>query len=127
MEHIIEHVGVACTDYARSTAWYKAALAPLGIELKVEYGPAGGYGRGSRTDFWVVALKPDAPSQQVTPIHVALAARSRADVDAFHAAAVAAGGKDNGGPGVREHYHPNYYAAFVYDLDGNNIEAVFHG
>ncbi len=130
MEHIIDHTGYNVKDYARAVAFYKAALAPLGITLLAEHGPIAGFGR-TKPELWLTGVKPsfqtEAQFQSFSPSHVALIARSRAEVDAFYAAAIAAGGKDNGGPGVRAHYHPNYYGAFVLDPDGHNLEAVFHG
>src|SRR5262245_56380239 len=127
---IVDHVGLRVRDYARSKAWYQEALAPLGIELVMEWGNAGGFGRNRKPELWVGSDRPDfeGPGDNAaTPIHVALIASSREAVDAFYAAAIAAGGRDNGAPGVRAHYHPNYYGAFVLDPDGHNIEAVHHG
>lgn len=118
---MIDHLGFGVTDFARSKAFYLAALAPLGIATVMEN--EGGIGLGARGKpfFW---LAPGGPSPG--SLHVAFTAVTRRDVDAFHRAAVAAGGKDNGTPGLRLHYHPNYYGAFVLDPDGNNIEAVCH-
>jgi catechol 2,3-dioxygenase-like lactoylglutathione lyase family enzyme len=131
MESIIDHVSVNVTDFARSKAFYSQALAPLGIGLLMEFGMAAGYGREQKPELWLGAGKSDFQSDEqvavLTPIHVCLRARNRAEVDAFHVAALAAGGRDNGAPGVRAHYHPGYYGAFVLDPDGHNIEAVFHG
>jgi catechol 2,3-dioxygenase-like lactoylglutathione lyase family enzyme len=120
---MLDHVGINVSDYERSRAFYESALAPLGIALLMEPIPdTCGFGRDGKPFFWI--------SGQRTPttenVHVALAVEDRAAVDAFHAAAVAAGGTDNGEPGIREIYHPNYYGAFVRDPDGNNIEAVCH-
>lgn len=125
---MIDHAGVHASDFARSRAFYTEALAPLGYTLLAEV-PASlsgsvdfaGFGEAPKPDFWVVSgqVKPQ-------PVHVAFRARSRTVVDAFHAAALAAGGTDNGAPGIRAHYHANYYGAFVHDPDGNNIEAVCH-
>lgn len=124
---MIDHTGVAVTDFAASKAFYDAAMAPLGASLlqtvpKEFTGGAQvvGYGRDEAV-FWL-----SEKAEAATPIHVAFTARSHAEVDAFHAAALAAGCRDNGGPGLRPHYHANYYAAFVLDPDGNNIEAVCH-
>lgn len=126
--NILDHIGLVVSDYARSKAFYVAALAPLGIEFMMEFGPAGGLGRDSKPDFWLAEGKDSASGAGViTPVHVCFSARSRAEVDAFYRAAIAAGGKDNGAPGLREQYHPTYYGAFVLDLDGHNVEAVFHG
>ena len=120
---MIDHIEVWVSDGPRAKAFYDRALAPLGIEVKMTVGTtvqALGYG-ADRPFFWVT------PSQTPTgPLHVAFAVESRALVDAFHAAALAAGGRDNGGPGLRPHYHPSYYGAFVFDPDGHNIEAVCH-
>jgi catechol 2,3-dioxygenase-like lactoylglutathione lyase family enzyme len=125
---MIDHLGFNCRDVAASRAFYDAALAPLGIGLIAEYGPDQtggptflGYGENGKPDFWFG----DDP-QLGNKLHVAFLAQDRATVDAFHAAALAAGGTDNGAPGVRAIYHPNYYGAFVLDPDGHNIEAVCH-
>jgi catechol 2,3-dioxygenase-like lactoylglutathione lyase family enzyme len=130
MEPIIDHVSLNVTDYGRSKAFYAQALAPLGITLVMEFGPAAGFGRG-KPELWIGGAKADFQTEEqveiITPIHVCLRARSRAEVDAFHVAALAAGGRDNGAPGIRAHYHPAYYGAFVLDPDGHNLEAVFHG
>ncbi len=124
---ILDHVGFAVSDYPASKAFYEKALAPLGIGVIMEVTPEMtgsvsycGFGAG-KPDFWIGEGK----SLQA-PLHVAFAAASRALVDAFYEAAIAAGGKDNGGPGLRPQYHENYYGAFVLDPDGHNIEAVCH-
>lgn len=130
MESCIDHSGVFVSDLARSRAFYEAAFAPLEIRLLKDYGVAMGFGR-KKPDFWVT--KGPASYQRaedlvrITPMHFAFSARSRAEVDAFYAAALAAGGRDFGPPGVRTLYHPGYYGAFVLDPDGHNIEAVIHG
>lgn len=122
---MIDHVGFPVSDFARSKAFYLRALAPLGYVLVMEVGTnemgaaAAGFGVGGNPDFWI-----GGEGGVGNPVHVAVVARDRASVDAFHAAALAAGGKDNGAPGLRPHYGPNYYAAFVLDPDGHNIEAV---
>lgn len=119
---MIDHVSFAVSDFARAKAFYDAALAPLGVTAL--YGTPGeslGYGRDGKPAFWI-----GASASPNTRTHIAFTADDRAAVDAFYAAAMAAGGRDNGGPGVRAHYHPNYYGAFVFDPDGNNIEAVCH-
>lgn len=130
MAHILDHVGINVTNYARSKAFYTQALAPLGIGLVLEFGVAGGFGR-EKPDFWIGQGKGEFQTEEqvriITPIHVCFTAASRAEVDAFYSAALAAGGRDNGPPGLRTHYHPHYYGAFVIDPDGHNIEAVFHG
>ncbi len=120
---MIDHVGLPVSDYARSKEFYSAALAPLGFELAMEFGGhSAGFAREGKPWFWIHQGEPAA-----TGVHVAFRAADTATVDAFHAAALAAGGEDNGPPGIREHYHPTYYAAFVHDPDGNNVEAVDHG
>jgi catechol 2,3-dioxygenase-like lactoylglutathione lyase family enzyme len=124
---MLDHVGFSVSDYERAKAFYRRALAPLGYELLMEVRqsdtdhPAAGFGIGNKPDFWI-----GGEGGLNRPLHVALTAKDRASVDAFYHAAIAAGGKDNGPPGLRAHYHPNYYAAFVLDPDGHNIEAVCH-
>ncbi len=126
---MLDHIGVAITDIDRSRAFYEAALAPLGIAKLYEYGPdrtdsggtAIGFGKDGMPFFWI------GDNERVGEgTHVAFTAPDRATVDAFYAAAIAAGGKDNGAPGLRPKYHPNYYGAFVLDPDGINVEAVSH-
>jgi catechol 2,3-dioxygenase-like lactoylglutathione lyase family enzyme len=121
---MLDHLGLAVADFERSKAFYERALAPLGISVLMEPVP-GVAGFGEQHDqkpyFWIGTR--DAPQRGV---HVAFATGSRELVDAFHAAALEAGGTDNGAPGVREIYHPNYYGAYVLDPDGNNIEACCH-
>ena len=116
----IDHTAVYVTDLDRSRAFYSDALEPLGYSLMFEVGEFLGFGDRQMPDFGVVRRDP------VGNGHVAFSADDRAMVDAFHQAATAAGGTDNGVPGLREHYHPTYYAAYVRDLDGNNIEVVCH-
>jgi catechol 2,3-dioxygenase-like lactoylglutathione lyase family enzyme len=125
---MIDHIGFPVSDYERAKAFYLKALAPLDYCLVVEVGQqdnpgeqAAGFGAGGRPDFWI-----GGEGGLNKPMHIALLAKDRAAVDAFYKAAIAAGGRDNGPPGVREHYHPNYYGAFVRDPDGHNIEAVCH-
>ena len=124
---MIDHTSLNVSDFGKSKAFYLAALAPLGYqrikELPAGLAPQGAMGMGvpPKPDFWVAGGAANSP-----PLHIAFRAASRAQVDAFYRAAIAAGGRDNGGPGVREHYHPNYYGAFVLDPDGHNIEAVCH-
>jgi len=131
MAGIIDHISINVTDYPRSKAFYSQALAPLGITLIMEFGSAAGFGRDKRPELWLGAGPAEFQTEEqleiITPIHLCLAARSRAEVDAFHTAALAAGGRDNGAPGIRGHYHPGYYGAFALDPDGHNLEAVFHG
>jgi catechol 2,3-dioxygenase-like lactoylglutathione lyase family enzyme len=128
---ILDHITLTVSDYAVSKAFYEKALAPLGIKVLMEFGQACGFGRNKKPDFWLGAGPASFQRAEhlkiITPTHVAFTAASRAEVEAFHAAALAAGGKDFGAPGVRAHYHPNYYGAFVLDPDGHDIEAVFHG
>jgi catechol 2,3-dioxygenase-like lactoylglutathione lyase family enzyme len=124
---MIDHVGFPVSDCARAKAFYEKALAPLGYGLIKEVrqhehdAPACGFGVDGKPDFWI-----GGEGKLERPIHIAIAAKDRASVDAFYKAALAAGGKDNGAPGIRAHYHPNYYGAFVLDPDGHNIEAVCH-
>ena len=126
----LDHIGINVTDYARSKAFYEKALAPLGITLVMEYGKAAGFGRDKKPDFWIGegATSFQKPEQlaPITPVHVCFTAKTRTDVDGFHAAALAAGGRDNGKPGLRPEYHANYYGAFVIDPDGHNVEAAIH-
>ena len=116
---MIAHTSLPISDYPRSKAFYLKALAPLGYTNNMEYGEAAGFNDGKNTDFWI------SKKRTVVPMHLAFEARSRQQVEAFHAAALAAGAKDNGKPGYRD-YWPGYYAAFVHDPDGHNIEAVWY-
>jgi catechol 2,3-dioxygenase-like lactoylglutathione lyase family enzyme len=118
---VIDHVGLEVADLDASKSFYEQALAPLGYAKLMEYPEAVGFGREGKPDFWIG--KRGAPGGNT---HVAILGANRAAVDAFHEAAVAAGGRDNGPPGVRELYHPTYYGAYVIDPDGNNVEAVCH-
>lgn len=133
---MIDHIGLRVADLAKSRAFYDAAFAPLGIDVVMSVGAeitggseVLGYGpsadgrdiQAGKPSFWI------GEDQALTgPLHIAFTAQTRAAVDAFYAAALAAGGKDNGAPGIRPHYHPNYYGAFVFDPDGRNVEAVCH-
>jgi catechol 2,3-dioxygenase-like lactoylglutathione lyase family enzyme len=120
-EAVLDHVGVPVSDFERSKRFYEGALSPLGYELLMEPSDStAGFGRSGKPDFWIAQGEPG------NSIHVAFTADDHAAVVAFHEAAVAAGGRDNGGPGLRPEYHPNYYGAFVLDPDGYNIEAVCH-
>ena len=120
---MLDHIGFAVRDYARSKAFYEAALAPLGFTLLMEpAGGAAGFGKDGRPFFWVEAYGEPVRGR----LHIALQAASRDEVDAFHAAALAACATDNGAPGPRPIYHPHYYGAYVLDPDGNNLEAVCH-
>jgi catechol 2,3-dioxygenase-like lactoylglutathione lyase family enzyme len=119
--NMLDHVNLSVTDPVRSQAFYSKALAPLGYKLISQYDGGFGIGAEGGSAVWVGV----GPAQK--PIaHLAFRAQDRKQVDAFHRAALAAGGRDNGKPGVRENYSPTYYAAFVLDPDGNNIEAVCH-
>ena len=129
---MLDHMTFRVADIARTRAFYAACLAPLGYTLKHEERLADGsrmigFDNGKFPDTWFV----DGPSPwgghpASTGCHLAWRAPSRAAVDEFHRAALAAGGRDNGAPGLRPQYHPNYYGAFVIDPDGNNVEAVCH-
>jgi catechol 2,3-dioxygenase-like lactoylglutathione lyase family enzyme len=127
----LDHITLTVSDYERSKAFYEKALAPLGITRLMEFGQACGFGRDGKPDFWLgtgpASFQRAEHLALITPTHVAFAAATRVAVESFYAAALAAGGKDFGAPGVRAHYHPSYYAAFVLDPDGHDIEAVFHG
>ena len=124
---MIDHLGFPVSDYQRSKAFYEKALAPLEYVLVMEVqqnerdSPAAGFGIGGKQDFWI-----GGEGGLNRAMHVAIAAKSRSAVDAFYRAAIAAGAKDNGAPGLRPQYHPDYYGAFVLDPDGHNIEAVCH-
>ena len=127
---MLDHIGFAVTDFAAAKAFYSKALAPLGVGLIWEVTPEqtgggahAGFGEADKPYFWI-GTGANAPAGQ--RLHVAFVAPDRQTVDAFYQAAIAAGGKDNGPPGLRAHYHPTYYGAFVLDADGNNIEAVCH-
>jgi len=126
---MIDHSALKVSDPAKSRRFYEAALAPLGyrvlMEVPTEFTGGQvvlGYGVPPKPDFWVTQGTPETPR-----VHVAFRAGSKAEVDAFHRAALAAGVRDNGAPGPRPHYHDKYYGGFVLDPDGHNIEAVFHG
>ena len=128
---MLDHITIGAGDFARSSAFYDRALAPLGVSriMAVTAEETGGYqgigyGAAGKPFFWLGAGPGDEPTRG--QLHIAFTATDRASVDAFYAAAMAAGGTDNGPPGIRAHYHPNYYGAFVLDPDGHNIEAVCH-
>ena len=125
---MIDHLGLSVSDYEAAKAFYAKALAPLDYSLIMEvtaeqtgHAAAAGFGADGKPDFWI-----GGEGAMNKPVHVAILAKDRATVDAFYKAAIAAGGRDNGPPGLRPHYHANYYAAFVLDPDGHNIEAVCH-
>lgn len=127
---MIDHIGFPVSDIAAARAFYEQALAPLGIVVMMEvtnemtggHGAHLGFGKDGKPFFWIGSGR-----TAVGSVHVAFAAPDHATVDAFHKAALAAGGTDNGAPDLRPEYHPDYYGAFVLDPDGNNIEAVCHG
>ena len=120
---MLDHVGFTVSDYERSKGFYERALGPLGLTVLLEpVGEAAGFGRDGKPFFWIEARGRTV----VGRLHVAFAVDDRETVDAFHAAALEAGGTDNGAPGVRAIYHPHYYGAYVLDPDGHNIEAVCH-
>jgi catechol 2,3-dioxygenase-like lactoylglutathione lyase family enzyme len=123
---MFDHIGFGVTDFARSRAFYVRALAPLGITILREVtsaqtggGARAGFGAGGRAFFWI-----GTGGALTGRLHVAFAASDRAAVEAFHRAAIEACGIDNGPPGLRPHYHPDYCGAFVLDPDGHNVEAV---
>jgi catechol 2,3-dioxygenase-like lactoylglutathione lyase family enzyme len=117
---MIDHLTLRVRDLAAAKAFYAAALAPLGYAIGKEYPEAIGMGVGGLLDFWLTA------DVNASPQHLAFSAHDRKAVDAFHAAALGAGGRDNGPAGLRAEYHPNYYGAFVFDPSGHNVEAVCH-
>jgi catechol 2,3-dioxygenase-like lactoylglutathione lyase family enzyme len=121
---MFDHVGLNVDDYGASRAFYEQALEPLGYRIAMAFDQwkAAGFGTTDKPEFWISERRPTT-----TGAHVCFSCDDHATVDAFHAAAMAAGGRDNGAPGLREHYHPTYYGAFVLDPDGNNVEAVCHG
>ena len=126
---MIDHTGVIVSDFEKSKKFYAEALAPIGFQKLLEF-PAevtghmdvAGFGEPPKPEFWISRGIPNVP-----PMHIAFRVSERVQVDAFYAAAIAAGGRDNGPPGIRAQYHPDYYGAFVLDPDGHNIEAVCHG
>jgi catechol 2,3-dioxygenase-like lactoylglutathione lyase family enzyme len=130
---VLDHLSLRVANYERSRQFYLQALAPLGYVLAMEADSGAGFRKGYIPSFWVkqgvpggTASAPDSAGCGGPAIHVAFAAEDRAAVDAFHKAALAAGGRDNGAPALCPQYHPNYYGAFVLDPDGYNIEAVCH-
>ena len=125
---MIDHTGVLVSDFARSKEFYRRALAPIGYRILAEFPAAmtgstdvAGFGVPPKPDFWIADGRPNVP-----PIHIAFRVENRALVQAVYQAALAAGGRDNGAPGPRPHYHEHYFGAFVLDPDGHNIEAVCH-
>jgi catechol 2,3-dioxygenase-like lactoylglutathione lyase family enzyme len=118
---MIDHVMLHVRDYDRSKRFYTSALEPLGYRMVMEMQKAGGLGVAGKPDFWI-----DEGVRPQTKAHIAFAAENRRQVDRFYEEAIRAGGQDNGRPGLRKHYHDNYYGAFVTDFDGNNVEVVCH-
>lgn len=118
---IIDHIGLAMSNYEESKAFFTQALAPLGIEPVMEVEGWAGFGKHGKPEFWF-----GTHTQRQHAMHIAFVAENRAQVNAFYEAALKAGGKDNGPPGIREIYHPDYYGAFVIGPDGHNIEVVCH-
>jgi catechol 2,3-dioxygenase-like lactoylglutathione lyase family enzyme len=124
---MIDHIGIPVTNYAAAKTFYENSLAPLGVRMMMEVPREHTGGRGvcgfgaEQPQFWI-----SDGNHTNQHVHVAFAAKSREAVDAFYAAAMAAGAKDNGKPGLRPHYHEHYYGGFIIDLDGNNVEAVCH-
>ena len=118
---IIDHIGLSVNDFSASLEFYSKALIPLRIEKIMEYEGWAGFGRDGKPEFWF-----GAHSETQTPMHLAFSAENRFQVAEFYHAAIEAGAKDNGKPGIREEYHPHYYGAFVIDINGHNLEAVCH-
>jgi catechol 2,3-dioxygenase-like lactoylglutathione lyase family enzyme len=119
---MIDHTGITVSNFEKSKEFYANALAPLGYQSLREFNTsAAGFGINGNPDFWILQGEVNTPRT-----HVAFRAETREIVQAFHEAALEVGGQDNGTPGLRTHYHPDYYAAFVLDPDGHNIEAVCH-
>jgi catechol 2,3-dioxygenase-like lactoylglutathione lyase family enzyme len=118
---MIDHVGVRVQDFSKLVAFYREALAPIGYSVLMEFPDVAGLGTKGKPDLWI--MKTDKTPH---PTHVAISAAERAHIDAFHAAGLTAGGTDNGAAGLRPDYHPHYYAAFILDPEGNNIEVVCH-
>jgi catechol 2,3-dioxygenase-like lactoylglutathione lyase family enzyme len=124
----IDHIGLSVSDFEAAKKFYAAACAPLRMSIIMEFGkdvtgdePVAGLGADGKPFLWISGGGKTSPHT-----HIAIRAESRAQVDAFYKAAIAAGGRDNGPPGIRAMYHPNYYGAFVLDADGHNIEACCH-
>jgi catechol 2,3-dioxygenase-like lactoylglutathione lyase family enzyme len=117
---MLDHIGIFVSDPEKSKAFYQAALSPIGIQLMMSFGDNHGFGSDGKPYFWI------GKAETAGRTHVAFVVPNRELVNAFYKAALAAGGKDNGAPGLREIYHPTYYGAFVLDPDGHNVEAVCH-
>ena len=118
--YVLDHLGLGVSDLGAARRFYEAALEPLGFAVVMDFGNTLGVGLAGMPQFWLHEGEPGAP------VHVAFHAADRGRVDAFYEAALSAGGTDNGAPGLRPHYHPDYYGAYVLDPDGNNVEAVCH-
>jgi catechol 2,3-dioxygenase-like lactoylglutathione lyase family enzyme len=118
---VLDHIVISIRDLDGSRAFYEQALRPLGLAPILDFPGTTGFGADGKPEFWI------READDTEPAHIAFRAPDRPTVDGFYAAALGAGGTDNGGPGLREIYHPDYYGAFVLDPDGHNIEAVFHG
>ena len=119
MSAVIDHVTLNVADIDGAKAFYEAALEPVGYELAMDFVGGAGFAADCKPDFFLAER-----GEPSSPVHIAFKAADRKTVDAFHEAALDAGGIDNGEPGIREQYHANYYGAFIHDLDGNNVEAV---
>lgn len=117
---MIAHTSLPTSNFSKSKAFYSATLKPLGYKNNMEFGESAGFNDGKNTDFWI------SSSKVIAPTHLAFEAKNQKEVEAFYAAALKAGAKDNGAPGYRPEYWPGYFAAFVYDPDGHNIEAVWY-
>jgi catechol 2,3-dioxygenase-like lactoylglutathione lyase family enzyme len=117
---MIDHISLRVQDFSRAVDFYKSALAPLGYKVLMEFPNVAGLGANGKADLWIMQS-----DQQPSPTHIAISGE-RPQIKAFHEAALGSGGSDNGPPGLRLDYHPNYYAAFVLDPEGNNIEVVCH-
>ncbi|MEU0496709.1 VOC family protein [Mycobacterium sp. NPDC006124] len=121
---MIDHFGIVCADFGRARQFYDSVLGVLGYTRQMEFGPAIGYGRDGKPDFWIE----DGGDREVgAPIHFAFQATDVDEVRAFHDAALALGAESLHAPRLWPEYHPGYFGAFVRDPDGNNVEAVFHG
>jgi len=119
---MIAHTGILVSDYQKSKEFYTKLLKAFGYTQNMEYGEAAGFNDGKNTDFWVSR----DPQKGMAKLHVAFEAKSKEEVDEFYKEALALGATDNGAPGYRTDYWPGYYAAFIYDPDGHNIEAVWY-
>ena len=132
---MIDHTGLIVNNFTKSKAWYRAALKPIGYDVLMEFNKSmpnmttdvAGFGEQKicKPDFWIMGAT-SSKAVNNPPLHIAFRAQNREQVDQFYASAIATGGTDNGKPGLRAYYHPDYYSAFVFDLDGHNIEVVCH-